>query len=123
MVVDVLLALVKAVVWIGGWSQLVGVPVAWLRVRRSPAWTERPDEVRRIDLLADFIRRPTVLAILWTWFILVVVALGDFEISTVEYLALIWGPPTVFVPMTVLRLDISRFPEVVDEAQRRQGAG
>jgi hypothetical protein len=37
------------------WSELIGLPVAWLRVRRTSAWRKRPRQVRRIALLKDFI--------------------------------------------------------------------
>lgn len=37
------------------WTELIGLPVAWLRVRRTKAWRMRPYQVRRIPLLKDFI--------------------------------------------------------------------
>jgi hypothetical protein len=119
---ELLVALVKAVVWIGGYSQLVGMPVAWLRLRRSPAWTDRPARVRWIDLLADFITRPTVIAIAYAWVVIAVVALTGLDLSAAQYLALIWGPPTVFVPIAVLRLDTGRFPDLVEEKARHAAA-
>lgn len=39
----------------GWWAQLLGVPAAWLRVRRSSAWQRRPAGLGRLPLLKDFI--------------------------------------------------------------------
>lgn len=118
---ELLLALVEAVVWIGGWSQLIGMPVAWLRLRKSPAWIERPPELRRIDLLSDFVMRPIHVAILWAWVTISVVVLADPDLSAGQFVALIWGPPTIFVPIAVLRLDTGRFPALVREKARQVG--
>jgi hypothetical protein len=43
-------------------GQLLGVPTAWLKLRRTDVWASRPKDVRRIDLLASFTNRPTALA-------------------------------------------------------------
>lgn len=40
-------------------AELIGVPFAWLRLRRTDAWENRPQGVRRIDLLATFIAKIT----------------------------------------------------------------
>lgn len=37
------------------WTQLLGLPVAWLKVRRTYAWKERPNQVGGYSLLKDFI--------------------------------------------------------------------
>lgn len=43
-------------------GQLLGVPVAWLRLRRTDVWAQRPKDARAIDLLAGFTGRITALA-------------------------------------------------------------
>jgi hypothetical protein len=117
-----LVAFVEAVVWIGGWSMLVGLPLAWLRLRGSRAWVGRPDEGRSLDLmlLGEFVHRTVWVAILWAWLTLVALEISDWEVSSIEYLFLIWGPPTVFVPCAVLSLDVGRFPRIVEELGRDQ---
>jgi hypothetical protein len=44
------------------WAEVIGVPVAWLKLRRSDVWQDRPSGVRRIDLLATFVAKITALA-------------------------------------------------------------
>jgi hypothetical protein len=121
-VFELLVAFVEAVVWIGGWSQIVGMPVAWLRVRRSRPWLDRPDGVRRIDLLAELILVPTIAAIALAWLTLIVILVGGLELSSGQYLALIWGPPTVFVPLAASRTDPARLDSVIAERFGRAGA-
>lgn len=111
------IALGKAVIWMGAYAELLGMPVAWLRVRGSPAWNNRPAGSRRIDLLASFILKPTVVAILWGWLILVVAALGGLGLSGGALLVLGLGGPLIFVPWAVLQLDASRFSHLVEEAR------
>ena len=43
-------------------AQLVGVPTAWLKLRGTDAWANRPKDVRRLDLLASFTGPLTALA-------------------------------------------------------------
>jgi len=43
-------------------GQLVGVPTAWLKLRRTDVWARRPKDVRSLDLLAGFTGRITALA-------------------------------------------------------------
>ncbi len=43
-------------------AQLLGVPVAWLKLRRTEVWAARPPDVRRLDLLVAFSGRPVALA-------------------------------------------------------------
>ncbi len=117
---DFLFAMAVAVIWMGAYAQLVGMPVAWLRLRKSSTWQERPDGLRRIDLLAEFILGPTALTILWGWTILAVAAVGGLGLSGGALAVLLFGAPGIFVPWAVLRLDIGRFPEVVARASRRR---
>lgn len=43
-------------------AQVVAVPIAWLRLRRTEVWAARPRHVRRLDLLVAFSGGPVVLA-------------------------------------------------------------
>lgn len=47
------------------WAELLGVPVAWLRLRKTPEWTERSREVRRLDLLARYVGKITGMVGIW----------------------------------------------------------
>ncbi len=113
-------ALLEAIIWMGAYAQLLGMPVAWLRLRDTPAWKNRPKEVRSIDLLAEFIIGPTLLAILWGWFGLAVIALGGLGFSTAALLVVISGAPLIFVPWAVFRLEVSRFPQIVEKVRERR---
>jgi hypothetical protein len=117
---ELLGALVKAAVWMGAYAQLLGMPVAWLRLRKTPAWENRPGEVRRIDLLAEFILGPTVLTIVWGWLAFVVIALGGLGLSGGVLLVVMWSAPLIFVPWAVLRLDKDRFPQLVEQVRERR---
>jgi hypothetical protein len=112
---ELLLALIKAVVWVGGWSQLVGMPIAWLRVRRSPAWKERPRFARGIDVLAELLLRPTVVAIGLAWLALSVIAIGDLDLPAVVSAALIFGPAILLVPVSAARVDPERIGSIVEK--------
>jgi hypothetical protein len=46
------------------WAELIGVLCAWLRLRSSEAWKNRPDGARRLDLLAGFVAKITGLSAL-----------------------------------------------------------
>lgn len=119
-VFDWLLAVAATVVWMGAYAQLLGMPVAWLRVRRSTAWRARPVGVRRIDILAAFIVKPTILAILWGWALLVVASLGGLGLSWPALLIVALGGPLTFVPWAVLQLDTDHLPHLIEEARGRR---
>jgi hypothetical protein len=119
---EFLVGIAKTVIWMGAYAQLLGMPVAWLRLRKTPAWRDRPKELRRIDLLAKFIVGPTVLTIIWGWLGLTVAALGGLGLSGGALLVVICGGPAIFVPWLVLRLDASRFPRIVEESRRTREA-
>lgn len=109
-------------IWFGGLAQLIGMPIAWLRLRKTDGWKNRPGGVRRIDLLAGFIREAVDLAIVWTFLaVLVILTATLFGWSGVALAAviLLFAGPLLFVPWIVLRLDVSRFPEVVEGVRRR----
>jgi hypothetical protein len=44
------------------WAELIGVSVAWLRLRRRAEWADRPAGTRRIDLLSRYVGGLTALA-------------------------------------------------------------
>ena len=117
---DLLRALAVTVIWMGAYAQLLGMPVAWLRLRRTPAWQGRPDGLRRIDLLAEFILKPTALAIVWGWLIVVVSAVGGLGLSGGALLAVALSAPAVFVPWSVLQLDRGRLPQLLEQARVRR---
>jgi len=105
----------------GGIAQLIGMPIAWLRLRKTAAWIDRPSNVRRIDLLAGFIREATDLTIVWT-FLAILVALTGTVLGwpgvVLGAVILLFTGPFLFVPLIVLRLDVTRFPEVVERVRR-----
>lgn len=61
-------------------AELIGVPVAWLRLRSTAEWSDRSPGVRSLDLLSRYVRRVTGLVAAWA----VVVALSAFLISGVS---------------------------------------
>jgi hypothetical protein len=116
--VDVVRALsdfVMLVVWMGAWAQLLGMPVAWLRLRRTDAWKNRPAGLRPIDLLARFILRVTVVTVVWGCIVAIVGLLGGAGFSGGALLLILFGAPALFVPWWVLQQDLSDFPSMVEE--------
>lgn len=110
-------------IWFGGLAQLIGMPIAWLRLRKTDGWKNRPGGVRRIDLLAGFIREAVDLTIVWTFLavlaILTAMLLGWSGLALGAAILLVAGP-LLFVPWIVLRLDLSRFPEVAEQVRLRR---
>lgn len=110
--------------WVAAISELVGLPVAWAKVRHTRAWRERPRDVRGIDLLESYIR-----PILWEagWVALFVLALGalltwalglkDTPVVVAGSL-LIFLIPAILVGLAVNRLDRREFETLVSEAAR-----
>jgi hypothetical protein len=112
-----------AAIWFGGIAQLIGMPIAWLRLRKTDSWRRRPGEVRRIDLLAGFIREAVDLTVVWTFLgVLVILASTVLGWSgvTLGAIVLLFAGPLLFVPWIVLRLDVERFPEVVEQVRLRR---
>jgi hypothetical protein len=58
-------------------AELIGVPVAWLRLHRTVEWANRPVDVRRMELLSRYVRRTTGFAAFWA----AIVALTAFLVS------------------------------------------
>jgi hypothetical protein len=112
-----------AVIWMGGMAQLIGMPIAWLRLRKTDGWRSRPGEVRRIDLLAGFIREAVDLTIVWT-FLAVLIILASSVVGwsgvAVGAAILLFAGPLLFVPWIVLSLDVERFPEIVEQVRLRR---
>ena len=104
-------ALAISVVWMGAWAQLIGMPIAWLRLRRSGAWAERPAGVRRIDLLAAYVARPTIAAVVWGWVVILVAEVGGLGFSGPTLAVLAYGAPLIFVPWAVLQRDPGRLAD------------
>jgi len=55
-------------------AELIGVPAAWLRLRGTVEWANRPTDTRRMELLSRYVRRTTGFAAAWA----LVVALTGF---------------------------------------------
>jgi hypothetical protein len=112
-----------AEIWLGGLAQLIGMPIAWLRLRKTDGWRNRPGEVRRIDLLAGFIREAVDLAVVWTFLAVTVViaaALLGWSGVVVAAVILLFAGPLLLVPWIVFRLDPRRFPEVAEQVRLRR---
>lgn len=108
-------------IWFGGLAQAVGLPIAWLRVRGTDAWRNRPSGVRRVDLLAEWIRTPTEVTLLWTFLMLLVLIgalLLDWPgIATLAAVLLV-AFPLLIVPLMVLSLDVRHFEHLVERLSR-----
>jgi len=91
-------------IWMGGYAQLLGMPILWLRFRRTPEWRQNR-EGRSIDVLARLLTGPTALAIAWGYAtFLVALALGSEP--TAIYLLIVFVPPLVFVPAMAFSVDL-----------------
>ena len=110
-------------IWLGGIAQAIGMPIARMRLRKTDSWRCRPAGVRRIDLLAGFIREAVDLTIVWT-FLAVLVILASTVLGwsgvVLGAVVLLFAGPLLFVPWIVLRLDVERFPEVVEQVRLRR---
>jgi hypothetical protein len=114
-------ALAISSIWMGGWAQLIGMPIAGLRLRRTRAWADRPDGIRRIELLAGFVIAPTAASIVWGWLVLLLAAIGG--LSGGALVVLLFGAPAIFVPWAVINLDVARFPQVAERVRQRKLGG
>jgi hypothetical protein len=57
------------------WAELVGVPVAWLRLRNTAEWSNRSRGMRRLDLLARYVGKVTGMVGIWALVIVIGAAL------------------------------------------------
>lgn len=67
----------RAVLFYGALAEVVGLPIAWLRVRRLEAWKERPDDRGPFGLLSLYIAKITALVILWGVLLIFSAAVGS----------------------------------------------
>jgi hypothetical protein len=58
------------------WSGLLGVLVAWIKLRRTDVWVRRPDNVRSLDLLLTFTRPITGASTIFGAFVGLAIFLG-----------------------------------------------
>jgi hypothetical protein len=113
-------ALGVSVIWMGAWAQLIGIPTAWLRLRGLRAWADRPEGIRRLDLLAEFVIAPTAASILWGWLVILVAAIGGLGLSGGALAVVMFGAPAIFVPWAVMNLNLARFPHVAERVRQRK---
>jgi hypothetical protein len=113
--------------WVAAVAELVGLPVAWWKLRRTEAWQGRPRDVRAVDLLESYIRPilwetgpvaivVLVLVALLTW----ALGLGDTAAAGVAA-CLVLLIPAALVGVAVSRLDPCGFERVVAERQAAAG--
>src|SRR5262249_4299544 len=107
------------VFWMGAWAQLLGMPVAWLRLRRTPAWRERPQGARGVDLLAMFLARVTAVTIVWGLALAILAAVGGAGLSGGALYLVLFGGPVIFVPWWVVQQDTDELPRIVSGLRRR----
>ncbi len=55
----------RAIFFYGFVAELIGVPVAWFRVRKLEAWKDRPEDPGPLSLLSLYISKVTAMLILW----------------------------------------------------------
>jgi hypothetical protein len=116
-------ALAISVIWMGAWAQLIAIPIAWLRLRSLRAWADRPQGIRRIDLLAEFVIAPTAAAVVWGWLVILVAAIGGLGLSGGALAVVMFGAPAIFVPWAVVNLNVARFPHIAERVRERKRAG
>jgi hypothetical protein len=107
-----------SLLWMGGFSQLLGMPIAWLRVRKTDAWRSRPRGVRRIDLLARFIRPATHTMLAWSVPVLAACWIGaliGWPGVTVGAAIVLVASPFLIVPWVVIEADVDDLPGLAAE--------
>ncbi|HEY7256561.1 MAG TPA: hypothetical protein VH476_07735 [Solirubrobacterales bacterium] len=122
---QVLGSLAISAIWMGAWAQLIGIPIAWIRLRDQRAWANRPEGIRRLDLLAEFVIAPMAASVVWGWLVILVAAVGGLGLSGGALGVVMFGGPAIFVPWAVVNLNLARFPHVAERvrlrAHRNQG--
>jgi hypothetical protein len=126
-VLNVLASFALLWIWVGGLCQLAGMPVAWLRLRGTTAWEERPRGVRRLTLLAEFMRPVTEVAVFGAYLFalgLLAIALlfrpGEDGALGIVLLVALYGVPVVLTPFAVARLDPARLARLEQYRQAGQ---
>ena len=120
--IQLISALAISTIWMGAWAQLIGMPIAWSRLRRTRAWAEPARRgVRRIELLADFVIAPTAASMVWGWLVILLAAIGG--LSGGALLVVMFGAPAIFVPWAVVNLNVARFPHVAERVRQRKLSG
>ncbi len=114
-------ALAISTIWMGAWAQLIGMPIAWSRLHRTRAWADRPEGIRRIELLADFVIAPTAASIVWGWLVILLAAIGGLSGGALA--VVMFGAPAIFVPWAVVNLNVARFPHVAERVRQRKLSG
>jgi hypothetical protein len=104
--------------WVAAVSELVGLPVAWWKVRGTTAWRQRPRDVRGIDLLESYIRPIVMEAGLFALGVLVFLAaliwlLGLTGAMAAGIYCLVFVVPAILVAVAVSRLEAESFGAVV----------
>jgi hypothetical protein len=115
---QVIPGLAAALLWMGGFSQLLGFPIAWLRVRKTDGWRSRPPGVRRIDLLARFVRPATRTMLAWTVPVFAASWIGaviGWPGVTVGAVIVLATSPFLIVPWIVIEADVDDLPDLAAE--------
>jgi hypothetical protein len=107
----------------GAWAQLIGIPIVWMRLRDQRAWADRPEGIRRFDLLAEFAIAPTAASVVWGWLVILAAATGGLGLSGGALAVVMFGAPAIFVPWAVVNLNLARFPHVAERIRERKLSG
>lgn len=98
-------------IWVGGLCQLVGMPVAWWRLRGTPAWRERDPRQARLVILARYMRPVTVRAVSWSFVAAVGLLIAGVifpqdgsDTVGIALVLLVFGVPIAVTPFAVARL-------------------
>ena len=109
--------------WLGALAEALGMPIAWARLRRAGLWEGRPRNLRRIDLLAGFVRPAVEITMLWTVAMLAAMLIGTllgWSGVWVGALILVFAGPLVFVPLIVVQRETAEFEAVVEEERHKR---
>lgn len=59
------------------WAEIIGVPVAWIKLRGTQEWANRPRDVGCLDLLARFVGKITAMVGIWALVIVIGAIVGS----------------------------------------------
>jgi hypothetical protein len=98
-------------IWVGGLCQLVGMPVAWWRLRTTTAWRGRDHGESRLGILARYMRPVTVRAICWSFLVAAALLIAGVlfpqdrgDTVGIVFALLVFGVPVAVTPFAVARL-------------------